>query len=82
MFAITDMSEFIGKDMNKDRERSWISKVNFAYLRYQALHEEKCIVLPDLLTGPARNWYKQVADLLVLHGRTFRSVFSYNMGQW
>ena len=68
--------------MNENRDRRWISKVKSAYLRNQSLDEENCICFGDLLTGPARNWYNQLDDLLVLHERTFRSVFSFNMGQW
>ncbi|GMF22422.1 unnamed protein product [Phytophthora fragariaefolia] len=59
--AISDLKEFSRKDRDEDRARSWFSKVKSAFVRDQAPDSEKCIVFGDLLTGPARNWYRQLS---------------------
>ncbi|KAE9268798.1 hypothetical protein PR003_g31325, partial [Phytophthora rubi] len=59
--AISDLKEFTGRDQDEDRARSWISKVKSAFLRDQATDEEKCLTFADLLSGPAKNWYRQLA---------------------
>ncbi|KAE8991161.1 hypothetical protein PR001_g21307, partial [Phytophthora rubi] len=58
--AISDLKEFTGKDQNEDRARVWISKVKSSFMRDQASDEEKCLTLADLLSGPAKNWYRQL----------------------
>ena len=41
-FSVTgDMKEFIGRDRDEDRARSWINKVKSAFLRDQIPDEEK-----------------------------------------
>ncbi|EGZ10226.1 hypothetical protein PHYSODRAFT_338895, partial [Phytophthora sojae] len=67
--AMSDLKEFSGKDQDEDRARSWISKVKSAFLRDQATDEEKCLTFADLLTGPAKNWYRQL-------GRSTRNKWS------
>ncbi|KAE9099351.1 hypothetical protein PF007_g15904 [Phytophthora fragariae] len=59
--AMSELKEFSGKDGDEDRARSWIGKVKSALIRDQAPDEEKCVVFGDLLTGPARNWYRQLS---------------------
>ncbi|KAE8962181.1 hypothetical protein PR001_g29793 [Phytophthora rubi] len=59
--AISDLKEFTGKDHDDERARRWISKVKSAFTRDQATDEEKCLTFADLLTGPARNWYRQLS---------------------
>ncbi|KAE9282870.1 hypothetical protein PR003_g27290, partial [Phytophthora rubi] len=59
--AISDLKEFTGKDRDEERARGWISKVKSAFTRDQATDEEKCLTFADLLTGPARNWYRQLS---------------------
>jgi len=59
--AISDLKEFTGKDNDEERARGWISKVKSAVTRDQATDEEKCLTFADLLTGPARNWYRQLS---------------------
>ncbi|KAJ8546781.1 hypothetical protein ON010_g11455 [Phytophthora cinnamomi] len=59
--AMSELKGFSGKDGDEDRARSWISKVKSAFVRDQAPDEEKCLVIGDLLTGPARNWYHQLS---------------------
>ncbi|KAE8988836.1 hypothetical protein PR002_g21634 [Phytophthora rubi] len=59
--AISDLKEFTGKDRDEERARGWISKVKSAFTRDQATGEEKCLIVADLLTGPARNWYRQLS---------------------
>jgi hypothetical protein len=59
--AISELKEFSGMDGDEERARSWISKVKSAFVRDQALDSEKCTVFGDLLTGPARNWYRQLS---------------------
>ncbi|POM72519.1 Hypothetical protein PHPALM_10752, partial [Phytophthora palmivora] len=53
--------EFSGKDSDEDRARSWLGKAKSAFVRDQAPDSEKCLVFGDLLTGPARNWYRQLS---------------------
>ncbi|KAE9270592.1 hypothetical protein PR003_g30770 [Phytophthora rubi] len=59
--AISDLKEFTGKDRDEERARGWISKVKSAFTRDQATDKEKCLTFADLLTGPARNWYRQLS---------------------
>ncbi|KAE8897352.1 hypothetical protein PF005_g26684 [Phytophthora fragariae] len=59
--AISDLKEFTGKDHDDERARGWISKVKSAFTRDQATDEEKCLTFVDLLTGPARNWHRQLS---------------------
>ncbi|KAG3136510.1 hypothetical protein PI124_g23575 [Phytophthora idaei] len=59
--AISDLKEFMGKDQDEERARAWISKVKSALMRDQASDAEKCLTFADLLAGPARNWYRQLA---------------------
>ncbi|KAE8889643.1 hypothetical protein PF003_g26436 [Phytophthora fragariae] len=59
--AISDQKEFTGKDRDEERARGWISNVKSAFTRDQATDEEKCLIFADLLTDPARNWYRQLS---------------------
>ncbi|KAE9307716.1 hypothetical protein PF008_g21164 [Phytophthora fragariae] len=59
--AMSELKEFSGKDGDEDRARSWVGKVKSAFIRDQAPDEEKCLVFGDILTGPARNWYRQLS---------------------
>ncbi|KAE9265981.1 hypothetical protein PR003_g32280, partial [Phytophthora rubi] len=58
--AISDRKEFTGKDQDEDRARAWISMVKSSFMLDQASDEEKCLTLADLLSGPAKNWYRQL----------------------
>ncbi|KAE9216936.1 hypothetical protein PF005_g8852 [Phytophthora fragariae] len=58
--VISELKEFTGKDQDEDRARAWISKVKSSFMRDQASDEEKCLTLADLLSGPAKNWYRQL----------------------
>ncbi|EGZ05351.1 hypothetical protein PHYSODRAFT_342494, partial [Phytophthora sojae] len=51
--AMSDLKEFSGKNQDED----------------QATDEEKCLTFADLLTGPAKNWYRQL-------GRSTRNKWS------
>ncbi|OWY97413.1 LOW QUALITY PROTEIN: hypothetical protein PHMEG_00032059 [Phytophthora megakarya] len=53
--------EYSGKDHDEDRARSWQGKEKSAFVRDQSPDSEKCLVLTDLLTGPARNRYRQLS---------------------
>ncbi|GMF14949.1 unnamed protein product [Phytophthora fragariaefolia] len=59
--AMSELKEFAGKDGDEDRALSWLGKVKSAFIRDQAPDQEKCLVFGDLLTGPARNWYRQLS---------------------
>uniref|UniRef100_H3GY21 Retrotransposon gag domain-containing protein n=1 Tax=Phytophthora ramorum TaxID=164328 RepID=H3GY21_PHYRM len=59
--AISELKEFSGKDNDEDRARSWFGKLKSTFVRDQAPDGEKCLVFGDLLTGPARNWYRQLS---------------------
>uniref|UniRef100_A0AAV1TQF8 Uncharacterized protein n=2 Tax=Peronospora matthiolae TaxID=2874970 RepID=A0AAV1TQF8_9STRA len=61
MSAIADLEEFSGRNHDDDRARSWVRKVKSAFLRDQAPDSRNCLVLGDLLAGPARNWYSQLS---------------------
>ncbi|GMF53887.1 unnamed protein product [Phytophthora fragariaefolia] len=58
--AISDLKEFSGKDQDEDRARAWLGKVKSAFLRDQASDGEKCLTFADLLSGAAKNWYRQL----------------------
>ena len=58
--AVSELKEFAGKDNDEDRARNWIGKVKSAFTRDQASDSQKCLVFGYLLTGPARNWYRQL----------------------
>ncbi|GMF36341.1 unnamed protein product [Phytophthora fragariaefolia] len=59
--AMSELKKFAGKYGDEDRARSWLGKVKSAFIRDQAPDQEKCLVSGDLLTGPARNWYRQLS---------------------
>ncbi|KAG3110129.1 hypothetical protein PI125_g10302 [Phytophthora idaei] len=59
--AISDLKDFTGKDQDEDCARAWIGKVKSALMRDQASDAEKCLTFANLLAGPARNWYHQLA---------------------
>ncbi|POM61039.1 hypothetical protein PHPALM_30013 [Phytophthora palmivora] len=59
--AMSELQEFAGKEGDEDRARAWLNKVKSAFVRDQALDEVKCLVFGDLLTGLARNWYRQLS---------------------
>ncbi|EGZ16540.1 hypothetical protein PHYSODRAFT_330603 [Phytophthora sojae] len=59
--AMSELKEFSGKDGDEDRSRSWVKKVRSAFVCNQAPDDEKCLVFGDLLTGPSRNWYRQLS---------------------
>jgi hypothetical protein len=59
--AISELKEFSGKDNDEDRARNWFSKVKSAFTRDQAPDSEKCLWFGDLLSGLARNWYRQLS---------------------
>ncbi|KAG3076425.1 hypothetical protein PI125_g21510 [Phytophthora idaei] len=59
--AISDLTEFTGKDQDKDPARAWIGKVKPALMRDQVSDAETRLTIADLLAGPARNWYRQLA---------------------
>ncbi|OWZ06016.1 LOW QUALITY PROTEIN: hypothetical protein PHMEG_00021792 [Phytophthora megakarya] len=59
--AISDLKEFTGKDQDEDRARAWTIKVKSAFMRDQALDDEKCLTFADLLAGSAKNWYRQLS---------------------
>jgi hypothetical protein len=59
--AISELKEFSGKDRDEDRARSWLNKAKSAFVRDQAPDDEKCLVLGDLLAGPAGTWFRQLS---------------------
>ncbi|POM69382.1 Hypothetical protein PHPALM_14333 [Phytophthora palmivora] len=56
-----DLMEFTGKEGDEDRDRPWLNKAMPAFVRDQAPDEEKSLVFGDILTGSARNWYRQLS---------------------
>ncbi|POM71995.1 Reverse transcriptase [Phytophthora palmivora] len=62
--AISDLTEFTGKDQDEDRARAWIGKVKSAFMRGQASDEKKCLTFADLLTGSAKNCEEERASIL------------------
>ncbi|POM61427.1 LOW QUALITY PROTEIN: hypothetical protein PHPALM_29557, partial [Phytophthora palmivora] len=59
--AMPELKEFAGKEGDEDRARAWLNKVKSAFVRDQAPDEKKCLLFGDLLTGSARNWYRQLS---------------------
>ncbi|OWZ00962.1 hypothetical protein PHMEG_00027741, partial [Phytophthora megakarya] len=59
--ALSELKKYSGKYHDEDRARSWLGKDKSAFVRDQAPDSKKCLVLGDLLTGPARNWYRQLS---------------------
>ncbi|POM58111.1 Hypothetical protein PHPALM_37288 [Phytophthora palmivora] len=55
--AMSELKEFAGKERDEDRARPGLTKQS----PRQAPDEEKCLVFGDLLTGSARNWYRQLS---------------------
>ncbi|KAE8965174.1 hypothetical protein PR002_g28752 [Phytophthora rubi] len=58
--AISELKEFSGKVPDEDRARTWISKVKSSFRRDHVSDEEKCLTLAELLSGPAKNWHRQL----------------------
>ena len=61
--VIGGLKKFNGRDRDEDRALSWISKVKSALLRDQIPDEENCLVLGDLITGPAQYWHSQLSRI-------------------
>ncbi|OWZ02482.1 hypothetical protein PHMEG_00025948 [Phytophthora megakarya] len=59
--AISELKEYSGKDHGEDRARGWLGEVKSAFVHDQTPDSEKCLILSDLLTGPSRNWYRQLS---------------------
>ena len=59
--TVSDLKEFNERDRDDDRARSCIGKIKSAFLRDQTEDPENCLILSDLLTGPARYWYGQLS---------------------
>ncbi|POM70843.1 Hypothetical protein PHPALM_12666 [Phytophthora palmivora] len=57
---MSELKEFAGKE-GDEGARAWLSKAKSAFMRDQAPDEAKCLVFGDLLTGSARNWYRQLS---------------------
>lgn len=74
--AISELKEFSGKDRDEDRARSWLGKVKSAFVRDQAPDNEKCLVLGDLLAGPARTWFRQLSRTTRSNWKTLYEEFS------
>jgi hypothetical protein len=73
--AVSELKEFSGKDNDEDRARNWFSKVKSACTRDQAPDSEKCLVFGDLLSGPARNWYRQLSRTTRNEWKTVAKLF-------
>ncbi|POM64054.1 Hypothetical protein PHPALM_20471, partial [Phytophthora palmivora] len=58
--AINPVIAAPAEDRDVDME-AWLNKAKSAFVRNQAPDEEKCLVFGDLLTGSARNWYRQLS---------------------
>ncbi|OWY94846.1 LOW QUALITY PROTEIN: hypothetical protein PHMEG_00035308, partial [Phytophthora megakarya] len=59
--AISELKEYSGIDHAEDRSMSGLGKVKSAFVRDQAPDSEKYLVLGNLLTGSARNRYRQLS---------------------
>ncbi|OWZ09983.1 LOW QUALITY PROTEIN: hypothetical protein PHMEG_00017239 [Phytophthora megakarya] len=59
--AISELKEYSVKDHAEDRSMSWLGKVKSAFVCDQAPDSEKYLVLGNLLTGSARNRYRQLS---------------------
>ncbi|OWZ13005.1 LOW QUALITY PROTEIN: hypothetical protein PHMEG_00013743 [Phytophthora megakarya] len=59
--SISELKEFAGKDNDEECARSWLGKVKSVVVADQVPNKEKCLVVGDLLTSPARNWYGQLS---------------------
>ncbi|OWZ12946.1 hypothetical protein PHMEG_00013817 [Phytophthora megakarya] len=53
--AISDPTEFTGKDQDEDRAQAWISKAISLFMQDQISDDEKCLTFADLLAGSAKN---------------------------
>ncbi|OWZ13767.1 hypothetical protein PHMEG_00012848 [Phytophthora megakarya] len=71
MSAISEVKEYPGKGHDENRAKSWLGKVQAAFVRDQAPDSENCLVLGDLLTGPFRNWYRQLSRSTRSNWKTF-----------
>ncbi|POM57577.1 Hypothetical protein PHPALM_37889 [Phytophthora palmivora] len=58
---MSELKEFAVKEGDEDRARTWLNKAKSAFVRDLPPDEEKCLVFGDLLTGSARNWYRQLS---------------------
>ncbi|TYZ62682.1 hypothetical protein PybrP1_000227 [[Pythium] brassicae (nom. inval.)] len=60
--VISELKEFSVKDADEDKARTWLNKVKSAGRRDQATQGEMCLVLGDLLMGPAQNCSRSLCD--------------------
>ncbi|KAJ8566405.1 hypothetical protein ON010_g6718 [Phytophthora cinnamomi] len=53
--AVSEVTEFSGKEHDEEAARTWLNKVQTAFRQDQMQPEEVCLIFADLMIGPARN---------------------------
>ena len=60
--ATSGLKSFSGKEPDEERALAWISKVMSAFKLDRLEEAEKCELFPEVLSGPAKNWYRQLPN--------------------
>ncbi|KAE8908941.1 hypothetical protein PF003_g7389 [Phytophthora fragariae] len=59
--ATSDLKSFSGRDATEEKSRTWLNKLQSAAKRDGMSPAEMCLLMNDLITGPARQWYLQLS---------------------
>ncbi|GMF29345.1 unnamed protein product [Phytophthora fragariaefolia] len=59
--AFSELKEFHGRDASDEKARAWFIRVMSASRRDGVTGEEVCVLLVDLMAGPARQWYLRLS---------------------
>ncbi|KAE9249209.1 hypothetical protein PF004_g3499 [Phytophthora fragariae] len=59
--ATSDLKSFSGRDATEEKSRTWLNKLQSTAKRDGMSPAEMCLLMNDLITGPARQRYLQLS---------------------
>ncbi|KAE8892271.1 hypothetical protein PF003_g23796 [Phytophthora fragariae] len=75
--ATSDLKSFSGRDATEEKSRTWLNKLQSAAKRDGMSPAEMCLLMNDLITGPARQWYLQLSRDIRSSWNDLSSQFQY-----
>ncbi|KAE9274168.1 hypothetical protein PF008_g29667 [Phytophthora fragariae] len=75
--ATSDLKSFSGRDATEEKSCTWLNKLQSAAKRDGMSPAEMCLLINDLITGPARQWYLQLSRDIRSSWNDLSSQFQY-----
>ncbi|KAE8976357.1 hypothetical protein PF011_g24084 [Phytophthora fragariae] len=75
--ATSDLKSFSGRDATEEKSRTWLNKLQSAAKRDGMSPAEVCLLMNDLITGLARQWYLQLSRDIRSSWNDLSSQFQY-----